>query len=158
MATVKKKDYRNYQFGGFSPFGNVTQLQFAVATDATGKVLNSDAAGALLIADVVDLGSLPEGFVLTDASVFVTTGMTALVTGSLGFKYEDGVDSTEVPQDAAYFVAGADLATAGRVRANTGKLVKLPKPARLTLTIAGANNAKASDIKVVVSGELKGSN
>ena len=84
---------------------------------------------------------------LEDASIFITTAMTASVTGSLGFKYEDGVDDAKVPQDAAYFISGGSLATAGRLRANTGKLVTLPKPARLILTIAGAANAKASDIR-----------
>lgn len=93
---------------------------------------------------------------MDDASVFVTTGMTATITGSLGFKYADGVDSTEVPQDAAYFGAGIDLAAAGRKRATGSKLVTLPKPARLILTTAVAANAKVSDIKVLVSGEQVG--
>jgi hypothetical protein len=92
---------------------------------------------------------------LDDAQILIKTGMTATVTGSLGFKYADG-DSTEVPQDAAYFINAGDLATAGRLRANTGKLVTLPKAARLILTTGGAANAKASDIKVIVSGELTG--
>lgn len=93
---------------------------------------------------------------LDDALLVVTTGMTATITGSLGFVYEDGADSTEVPQDAAYFGADLDLATAGRVRSTGSKLVKLPKPARLTLTTAAAANAKASDINVLVTGELLG--
>ncbi|QLI49507.1 structural protein [Pseudomonas phage vB_PaeM_USP_25] len=143
------------QFGNV-PYGNVTTLAFALATLASGAAANSDSTEALGIGDVVDLGPLPEGMRLDDASVIVTTGMTATITGSLGFKYEDGVDSTEVPQDAAYFGSGIDLAATGRKRATGSKLVTLPKPARLILTTAVAANAKASDIKVLVTGEQIG--
>lgn len=156
MATVTLKQAQKRQFGGFTPYGNVTSLLFALATAANGSAIASDSTAAIAAGDVVDLGSLPEGMRLDDASVFVTTGMTATITGSIGFKYEDGVDSTAVPQDAAYFGTGIDLATAGRKRATGSKLVTLPKPARLILTTAVAANAKASDIKVLVTGELTG--
>ena len=156
MATVTLKQVQKRQFGGFTPYGNVTSLMFALATASNGGAVGADSATALAIGDVVDLGPLPEGFRLDDASVFVTTGMTATITGSLGFKYEDGVDSTAVPQDAAYFGAAIDLAAAGRKRATGSKLVTLPKPARLILTTAVAANAKASEIKVLVTGELTG--
>lgn len=156
MATVTLKQVQKRQFGGFTPYGNVTALLFALATAANGSAVGSDSAAALAAGDVVDLGPLPEGMRLDDASVFVTTGMTATITGSLGFKYEDGVDSTAVPQDAAYFGTGIDLATTGRKRASGSKLLTLPKPARLILTTAVAANAKASDIKVLVTGELTG--
>lgn len=156
MATVLINQYQNRQFGGFSPFGNLTSLAYAMLTNAAGIVQNANAAGALAAGDVVDLGPLPEGMRLEDASVFVTTGMTATITGSLGFKYEDGVDDATVPQDAAYFGSGIDLAATGRKRATGAKLVTLPKPARLILTTAVAANAKASDIKVLVTGELSG--
>lgn len=156
MATVTLKQVQKRQFGGFTPYGNVTALLFALATAANGSAVGSDSTAALAAGDVVDLGPLPEGMRLDDASVFVTTGMTATITGSLGFKYEDGQDSTAVPQDAAYFGTGIDLAAAGRKRATGSKLVTLPKPARLILTTAVAANAKASDIKVLVTGELTG--
>lgn len=156
MATVTLKQVQKRQFGGFTPYGNVTALMFALATAANGAAVASDSSAALAAGDVVDLGPLPEGMRLDDASVFVTTGMTATITGSLGFKYEDGVDSTAVPQDAAYFGTGIDLAATGRKRATGSKLVTLPKPARLILTTAVAANAKASDIKVLVTGELTG--
>ena len=156
MAIVTINQYQNRQFGGFSPFGNLTSLAFAMLTNAAGIVQNANAAGALAAGDVVDLGPLPEGMRLEDVSVFVSTGMTATITGSLGFKYEDGVDDATVPQDAAYFGAGIDLAATGRKRATGAKLVTLPKPARLILTTAVAANAKASDIKVLVTGELSG--
>ena len=156
MANIKKKDGRYGQFGGFSPFGNLTALTFILATNAAGAVLESDSTTAVKIGDVIDLGELPEGMRLEDAQVFVSTGMTALVTGSLGFKYSDGVNDAVVPQDPAHFISAGDLATAGRLRATGSKLVTLPKPARLILTVAGAANAKVSDIKVIVNGELKG--
>lgn len=157
MPKVTVNQYHNRQFGGFTPYGNVTSLQCELTTNGTGAANNADAITPLAVGDVVDLGPLPEGMRLEDASVIVTTGMTASVTGKLGFVYEDGEDSTAVPQDDAYFVkGGADLATAGRIRANGSKLVVLPKPARLVLTVAGADNDKASEIHVVVTGELTG--
>lgn len=156
MATVTLKQLQNRQFGGFTPYGNVTSLLFALTTSATGGAVGADSNAALAAGDVVDLGPLPEGMRLDDASLFVTTGMTATITGSLGFKYEDGVDRADIPQDAAYFGTGIDLAATGRKRATGAKLVTLPKPARLILTTAVAANAKASDIKVLVTGELTG--
>ena len=156
MANIKKKDGRYGQFGGFSPYGNLTALTYLLATNGTGVVLESDSTAAVGIGDVIDLGELPEGMRLDDAQVFVTTGMTATVTGSLGFKYTDGTDVAAIPQDVAHFISAGDLAAAGRLRATGAKLITLPKPARLILTVAGAANAKVSDIKVVVYGELKG--
>jgi hypothetical protein len=155
MATIKRKRTPG-QFGGAVPYGNTTVLAFTLATNATGAVIDSNSTAAVASGDVIELGSLPEGFRLDDAQVIVNTAMTAAVTGSLGFKYVDGVDSTDVPQDAAYFISGGALNAAGRLRATGTKLVTLPKPAVLTLTTGGAANAKASDIKVLVSGELLG--
>lgn len=156
MATIKRKTARDRQFGGFTPYGNVSTLMYLLKTNATGAVIDSDSTAAVASGDVIDLGELPEGMRLDDAQIIVTTGMTATVTGSLGFKYADGVDDASVPQDAAYFISAGNINTAGRVRATGSKLVTLPKPARLILTTGGAANAKASDIKVIVSGELIG--
>lgn len=155
MATVTLKGAHKRQFGN-GPYGNLSVLTFALLTAATGGAVGADSSTALGVGDVVDLGPLPEGMRLDDASVLVKLGMTATITGSLGFKYEDGVDSAEVPQDAAYFGAGMNLATVGRVRATGSKLVTLPKPARLILTTAVAANAKASEINVQVFGEQLG--
>ena len=158
MATIKRKASRYGKFGGVSPYGNVTALVFSLATNATGQVADSDATAALAIGDVIDLGELPEGMRLDDAQALIITPMTASVTGKLGFKYSDGVDVSEVPQDDDYFLASTSLATAGRKRADGSTLVTLPKPARLILTIAGAANAQISDIKFIVTGELTGPN
>ena len=156
MATIKKKQSRYGQYGGFSPYGNVTALIFALATSSTGAVVDSDTTAPVASGDVIDLGELPEGMRLDDAQILIKTGMAATVKGSLGFKYTDGINSTAVPEDAAYFINAGDIATAGRLRANTGKLVTLPKPARLILTTSTAANDKASDIQVIVTGELTG--
>lgn len=156
MATIKRKTARDRQFGGFTPYGNVSTLVYLLKTNATGAVIDSDSTAAVASGDVIDLGELPEGMRLDDAQIIVTTGMTASVTGSLGFKYADGVDDTDVPQDASHFISAGNINTAGRVRATGSKLVTLPKPARLILTTGGAANAKTSDIKVIVSGELTG--
>lgn len=158
MATLKIKDNRTNQFGGFTPYGNVTTLRYPLSTDATGAPINATTSAPIAAGDVIDLGSLPEGFLLEDAQVLVHTGMTATITGSLGFKYEDGVDDAKVPQDAAYFGAGLNLAAAARLRTTTSKLVTLPKPARLILTTAVAANAKASALTVIVHGERTGAN
>lgn len=158
MAKVIISQYHKRQFGGAAgAYGNLTILAFALATNSTGGAIGADSTAALASGDVVDLGELPEGMRLDDASVVIATAMTASVTGSLGFAYADGVDSTEVPQDAAHFISAGSLATAARLRANTAKKpVVLPKPARLILTIGGANNAKASDLHITVLGELTG--
>lgn len=155
MATVSLKSALKRQFGN-NPYGNLSVLSFALTTLASGAAADSDSTAAIADGDVIDLGPLPEGLRLDDAQIIVTTGMTATITGSLGFKYEDGTDSTEAPQDAAYFGSGIDLATAGRKRAAGTKLLTLAKPARLILTTDVADNAKASDIKVLVYGEQVG--
>lgn len=159
MAKVTLKSYGRRQFGGAAgAYGNTTTLRFQLKTAANGGAIGGDSAAAIASGDVVDLGPLPTGMCLDDASILISTGMTATITGSLGFAYEDGVDSAEVPQDAAYFGTGLNLATAARLRASAAKApVVLPKPARLILTTAVAANAKASQIDVLVTGELTGS-
>ena len=159
MATIKKKFIGDKQFGGFTPYGNVTTIRATLQTNATGAAINSDSAAAIAVGDVVVLEKLPEGFLLEDAQVIVSTGMTATATGSLGFIYADGVDSTDVPQDAAYFGAGLNAATAARIRtASTKAPVRLAKEACLVWTQGVIANAKASRIDVIVHGERIGPN
>ncbi len=157
MATVTLKNNRAREFGS-SPYGNTTTLDFKVITNASGGATEADSASALAIADVLDLGQLPGGMRLDDAQILVKTAFTASVTASLGFKYADGVDlSGDDAQDAAYFGSGLALSSAARVRAaGAGKSITLKKPARLIATFAGANNAKAAEAKVLVSGVLVG--
>lgn len=159
MATIKKKFIGDKQFGGFTPYGNVTTIRATLQTNATGAAINSDSAAAIGVDDVVVLEKLPEGFLLEDAQVIVSTPMTATAKGSLGFIYADGVDSTDVPQDAAYFGTGLNAAAADRIRtASTKAPVRLAKEAYLVWTQAGAANAKASRIDVIVHGERMGPN
>lgn len=150
---VLKRD--GMQHGG-SPYGNQSTFCFNIKTNASGVVLNGSATASPKVNDVIVLGLLPNGFRLEDAQVFVSNPMTASVVGDLGFVYEDGVNSSEVPQDTAYFGAGLVLNAAGRLRATGTKLVTLPKNALLVLTIKGAANAKEADVSVVVQGELTG--
>lgn len=157
MATIKKKFIGDKQFGGFTPYGNVTTLRAILETNAAGAVINSDSQAGIAVGDVVILEKLPEGFLLEDAQVIVSTGMTATATGSLGFIYVDGVNDAEVPQDAAYFGAGLDAAAAARIRTASAKApIRLAKEAYLVWTHAGAANAKASRIDVIVHGERLG--
>ena len=159
MATIKKKFIGDKQFGGFTPYGNATTIRATLQTNATGAAINSDSAAAIAVGDVVVLEKLPEGFLLEDAQVIVSTTMTASATGSLGFIYADGVNSTDEPQDAAYFGTGLNAATAGRIRtAGTKAPVRLAKDAYLVWTQAGAANAKASRLDVIVHGERMGPN
>ena len=157
MANVKLRKINARQHGGAVPYGNLSTLAFQLVTTAAGIAVDGDSLTALAAGDVLDLGPLPEGFRMNDSTVVISTGLTASVTGSLGFKYEDGIDSAAVPQDAAYFGTGIALAAAARVRnASSKALVILPKPARLILTIAGADNAKASKVDFIINGELAG--
>ena len=157
MATISKKSTDNAVQLGVSPWGNLTALRYVLKTAANGSVLNSDSAAAVAANDVIRVGHLPAGFRFVDSQVVVVDGMTATVTGDLGFTYQDGKDDTAVPQDADYFGAGLNLAAAARLRnatANPG--VVLPKDANLTLTVKGAANAKASQIEVVIFGIAEG--
>lgn len=157
MATVTLKSVGDKQFGGATPYGNVTTIRATLTTNSSGGATNASSSAALAQNDVVNLAVLPQGFVLEDAQLIVSTTLTASVTGSLGFAYVDGVDSTEVPQDDDYFGATLNLNTAGRVRTSaTNAPVKLAKDAYLTLKITGANNAKAGRVDVIVHGERLG--
>lgn len=156
MATITKNRSKLRQFGS-APYGNLSILNYQIKTNASGALLDSNSTAAIASGDKLDLGPLPEGMSLDEAIVTVSTAMTASVTGKLGFEYEDGVDSAEVPQDDDYFFAATTLAAAAILRkANTAAPVVLPKPARLILTTGGAANAKVSQIDVRVIGELVG--
>lgn len=157
MPTIKLKNIGVNQFGGVTPFGNVTTIRATLETGAAGAPVNATTVTPIAAADKVVLQTLPAGFLLEDAQVIVSTGMTAAVTGSLGFEYLDGVDDADVPQDAAYFGAGIALSTAARLRTTSTKApVQLAKEAFLVLTVAGASNVKASRVDFIVHGERMG--
>lgn len=159
MATITKNKLGVRQFGGVRPpFGNETRLRYKLETNSSGAALDSDSSSAIESGDVVRLGEILGGLSLDDAVLNIVTAMTASVTGKLGFQYVDGVDDSDVPQDDDYFfAAGTDLASAAKLRASRALApVVLPKPAYLILTTAGANNAKASEIHVLLNGEIVG--
>lgn len=156
MAKITRNTASLRQFGG-APYGNMSVLNYRLATNSTGAVLNSDSTAAVALGDVVDLGPLPAGLRLDDFMANVSTGMSASVTGKLGFAYTDGVDSTVTPQDDAYFGTGLNLNAAAVLRNASAKVpVVLPKDARLILTTAGAANAKVSQIDIRIYGEMTG--
>lgn len=155
MPTVTINQFRTRQFGGATPYGNVTTLPFPLKTNAIGAAIGADSVAAIGLGDKVVLGVLPAGMRLDDSQLIVSVAMTALVTGTIGFEYDDGVDHAAVPQDAAYFGTGLVLNATGRLRNATAKApVVLPKPAKLILVTAGAANAKASQIDLLITGEL----
>lgn len=159
MATVVVNQNQSKNLRGTSPYGNRATLRYSLKTDATGAVIGAVGPQVpLAIGDVVKLGPLPSGLRIVDSQVIVVTGMTASVTGSLGYDYADGDDSAEtVKKDPAFLGTALALATAARVRNTVAKApVKLEKAGVVTLTIAGAANAKASEIEVLVDVLIEG--
>lgn len=156
MPTIKVSQFRVAQFGS-APYGNLSVLPFQLKTAANGSVVNSDTLTGVALGDKIVLGCLPAGMRLDNCTAIVSTALSAGVTGSLGFEYEDGVDVAVVPQDAAYFGAGIVLSAAARLaNASSKALVTLPKPAFLILTTAGAANAKVGLVDILVTGEMTG--
>jgi len=154
MATVNKTNAKRLrQFGG-TPYGNAVALRFGFETNASGIFVDSDLATAVQIADVVNIGMLPAGLEIHDSLSIVSDAFTAVTTANVGFAYVDGVDDTDVPQDADYFNAALATNALGRTRAaNTAVApIKLPKDAYITLTIAGADHAAAGVLDVIVNG------
>ena len=128
MANIKVVGGDTYQFGGLSPFGNLTVLRFGYDTNAIGAVISSDTQTAVKAGDKVYVGTVPQGFVLVSL-----TGLT------LGFEYADGVDDVNVPQ-------GVDIRTA--------LLKPLPKLANVYITAAAATSA--TQVRNAITGELQG--
>ena len=128
MANIKVVGGDTYQFGGLSPFGNLTVLRFGYDTNAIGAVISSDTQTAVKAGDKVYVGAVPQGFVLVSL-----TGLT------LGFEYADGVDDVNVPQ-------GVDIRTA--------LLKPLPKLANVYITAAAATGP--TQVRNAIIGELTG--
>lgn len=151
MPTITRKVNPRLQVGA-TPWGNAHGLQYPLLTAANGGVIGADSTAPIVAADKVRLGRIPAGSTLLDSLVVISTGMTATITGDLGFEYIDGVNSAAVPQDLQYFGTGLALATPDRLRNATTKApVTLPKDAWLTLTTAVATNVKASRLDVVLT-------
>ena len=128
MPNIKVVGGDTYQFGGFSPFGNLTVLRFGYDTNRIGAVISSDTKTAVAAGDKVYVGTVPQGFVFVSA-----------VGTKLGFEYADGVNDATVPQ-------GADIATA--------LLKPLPKLANVYITAVAA--AGPTQVRAAITGELQG--
>ena len=156
MATITKK-FNPRNSVGATPWGNAHGLVYPLATAANGGAVGTDSPAPIAAGDKVRLGLIPAGSSLLDSQVIVSTAFTAAVVGNLGFEYADGVDSTAVPQDAAYFGTALVLNATGRLRNATAKApITLPKDAWLVLTTAGAANAKAARLDVVLNVAAEG--
>ena len=156
MTTVTTKGIKNSQFT--YPAGNKTVIRGNFTTNAAGVAANSDLATAVQINDVVRIGFLPSGAELHDAQAIVSDAFTAVTTADIGFLYADGVDSTVVPQDAAFFFAALATSATGRTRSTVAKApVRLPKDAFLVLTRKGAADASVGIVDVLVDTVLQGS-
>lgn len=157
MANVKVNAHGG-QFGGVTPYGNLTTLRYALITKAAGIPEFSNAVAALAVNDVVKFEHpLPAGLVVEDLQIVISDHFGASVTADVGFTYADGVDDANYPQDAAYFGAGLALSAAARLRtASSKKLFALPKDAYLTVTIKGAAIAEAGTAQFIVHGERQG--
>ena len=55
MPTIKLNQFRSRQFGGVSPFGNLTTLPFKLATAANGSAVNANSTAAIALGDKVVL-------------------------------------------------------------------------------------------------------
>lgn len=157
MSTVTIKGLKNSQFT--YPAGNKTVIKGNFTTNASGVAANSDLATAVQVNDVVRICFLPSGTELHDAQAIVSDAFAATTTADIGFLYADGVDSTVVPQDAAYFFAALNTAATGRTRATGVKApVRLPKDAYLVLTRKTAADSAVGIVDVLVDCVLQGPN
>ena len=155
MSTINTKGIKNSQYAG--PSGNKSVVRGNFTTNASGVAANSDLATAVQVNDVARIGILPAGAELHDALAIVSDAFAASTTADIGFLYTDGVDSSAVPQNAAYFFA--TLATSSTSRTRTTAVVapvKLPKDAYLVLTRKGAADSAAGIVDVLVDVVLQG--
>lgn len=157
MSIVTKYKLSQPVTQGGVPFGNHWLGQFAMATTA-GVLVDSNQSTALQVADVVRLGIIPAGTTLHDITAIISAAFAATSTASVGFAYADGVDSTAVPQDAAYFLAAGTALSAVAVlrKTNTKSPITLPKDAYLTVTLAGVAQTGNGIADFLISGVQTG--
>lgn len=157
MATITKKTAYDRQMNG-APYGDVVALPYRMETNASGVLTGGDSTSAIADGDVVRLGKLPAGTKLLDHVATISDAFTASSTYKMGFAYVDGVDVTAVPQDDDYFTAASTALSSVAVqrKATTTAPVTLPKDAYLILTNAGAAQAAAGIMDVIVFGQAIG--
>lgn len=158
MPTVTKKYIRQQRRHGGAPYGNVWRQRYNMTTNASGVIVDSDQATAVIVNDVVRLGIIDGGIELQNAEAIISDAFATSTTCRIGFQYVDGVDSAAVPQnDAFFFAAGTVLSSAARlVNSATAAPVVLPKDAYLILTATGANHSAAGILDVIVTGQVVG--
>ncbi len=156
MTTLNTKGIKNGQYSG--PSGNAVRIRGSYTTNASGVAANqSDLATAVQVNDVARIGFLPAGTELQSAEAIVSDAFAASTTADIGFLYADGVDSSAVPQNAAYFFSGLATSSTSRTRATAVNApVRLPKDAYLTLTRKGAADSAVGILDVIVEGVLQG--
>lgn len=157
MATITKKTaYDRFLTG--APYGDTVALEYRFETTAAGALVGGDSASAVAISDVVRIGKIPAGTRLMDSVGTISDAFVASSTYKLGFAYADGVDSTAVPQNDAYFAAAATALSSVAVQRKTTTTapVTLPKDAYLILTNAGAAHSAAGILDVVIFGKVVG--
>lgn len=155
MSTVNTKGIKSSQYSGVA--GNKNVIRGAFITTASGVAVNSDLATAVQVNDVVRIGFLPAGAELQDVVAIISDAFAASTTADIGFLYADGVDSTTVPQDGAYFFSALATSSTSRTRGTLAKApVRLPKDAYLTLKRTGAADSAVGIIDVLVDVVLQG--
>jgi hypothetical protein len=131
---------------------NITAL-YKLQADSSGILTESSASAALAIGDKIRVAFLNEGFEVTDAAALVSTAAGQEVTASIGFEYVDSLDDSSYPQSATAFFSALALNSAARTRTTSTKVIKpLPKPAYLTVTIAGAALSSALVAQITLNG------
>lgn len=146
------------QFGGFTPYGNLTSLRYTLATNAAGVLKDSTAGVALAINDVIQCDyPLPAGLLVEDLQFIVSDPFDDNVIADIGFAYTDGVNDATYPQSTTQFGTGIPLSNEVRLRTTSSEvLFALPKDAYLTVTIRGAAVTQAGKLQIVVHGERLG--
>lgn len=157
MPTIKVSGLDLQHPRHIGALGNSIGERYQLSVDSAGKVNGVD----LATGDVVILGVLPAGWELLphDATIGVSDAFGTGVTGALGFKYVDGVDSTAVPQDADYFLKDNTLAAQAVLRGNNEAVVPvvLPKDAYLILTLGGtSHDASAARLDTTIRAVNRG--
>jgi len=160
MADVTKNKILkpdNGPFGGV-PYGNLTAFHFNLITNSSGVLVDSDLATALVDTSNVRIGVLPKGFLICDALIAVSDAFDTGVTLDIGFEYVDGVDDSDVPEDADYF--GNAIAASSALRQYADNLavgpVRLAKDAYVTVLIDDDDHEAAGVLDVVVWGIAEG--
>lgn len=157
MATITKKTAYDRLMNG-APYGDMIALPYRMQTNSSGVLTGGDSASAVGNGDVVRIGKIPAGTKLLDSVATISDAFTGSSTYKMGFAYVDGVDSTAVPQDDAYFTAASTALSSLAVqrKATTTAPVTLPKDAYLIVTNAGAAQAAAGIMDVVIFGQAVG--